>query len=58
LNQVAISFISRSQRLRFLKVYCGPETSRQEIRKTVQKINLRLQRRPAHIYRQSAIINP
>jgi len=58
LNRDAISFISRSQRLRFLKAYCGPETSRQEIRKIVQKINLRLQHRPAHIYRLSAIINP
>jgi hypothetical protein len=58
LNRDAISFLSRSQRLRFLKAYCGPKTSRQEIREIVQKINLRLQRRPAHIYRQSAIINP
>ena len=57
LSRDALSFLSRSQRLRFLKAYCGPEIGRQEIRRIVQKINQRLKRRPARIYRQSAVIN-
>ncbi len=51
LSRNALSFLNRSQRLRFLYDYCGPETSRQEIRNIVRKINLRLRRKPARIYR-------
>ncbi len=47
----SFSFLSRSQRLRFLHAYCGPGTSRQEIRRIIKKINLRLKRKPARIYR-------
>ncbi len=50
LTRDALSFLSRSQRLRFLHAYCGPETGRQEIRKIVREINRRLQRRPTRIY--------
>jgi len=49
LSRNALSFLSRSQRLRFLKAYCGPETGRREIRRIVEKINQRLKRKPVRI---------
>lgn len=50
LTRNSLSFLSRSQRLRFLHTYCGPETGRKEIRRIIKKINLRLQRKPSRIY--------
>ena len=50
LTRNSLSFLTRTQRLRFLHAYCGPETSRQEIRRIIKKINLRLQRNPPRIY--------
>jgi tRNA A-37 threonylcarbamoyl transferase component Bud32 len=51
LARKSLSFLSRSQRLRFLHAYCGPLTDRKEIKRIVKKINLRLQRKPPRIYR-------
>lgn len=44
LCRLALSFLSKSQRLRFLYAYCGPGTTRQEIKKLAVKINRHLQR--------------
>ena len=46
LCRLALSFLSRSQRLRFLYTYCGPDTTRQEIKKLAGKINQHLQHNP------------
>ncbi|MEA1923919.1 MAG: lipopolysaccharide kinase InaA family protein [Pseudomonadota bacterium] len=46
LCRLALSFLSRSQRLRFLYAYCGPETPRKEVKKLALKINQHLQRHP------------
>ncbi len=50
LTRDSLSFLSCSQRLRFLHAYCGPEVGRQEIRRIIKKINLRLQRKPPRLY--------
>ncbi len=50
LGRNALSFLSRSQRLRFLYAYCGPQTGRREIRRIVKEINRRLQRKPVRLY--------
>ena len=46
LSRLALSFLTRSQRLRFLYSYCGPGTTRKEIKKLAEKINQHLQRNP------------
>ena len=46
LSRLALSFLSRSQRLRFLYAYCGPGTTRKEINNLTEKINQHLQRNP------------
>jgi tRNA A-37 threonylcarbamoyl transferase component Bud32 len=50
LARKSLSFLSRSQRLRFLHAYCSPKISRQEIRQIIKKINRRLQRKPPRVY--------
>ena len=49
LCRLALSFLSKSQRLRFLYAYCGPDTTRQEIKKLAVKINRHLQRNPPRL---------
>ena len=51
LGRNALSFLSRSQRLRFLYAYCGRQTSRQKIKIIVKNINQRLQRKPVRLYK-------
>ncbi|MCD6533019.1 MAG: hypothetical protein J7L25_02930 [Deltaproteobacteria bacterium] len=46
LGRMALSFLSRSQRLRFLYAYCGPEATREKVKKLALKINQHLQRHP------------
>ncbi len=46
LSRLALSFLSRSQRLRFLYAYCGSNTTRKEIKNLTEKINQHLQRNP------------
>ncbi len=46
LSRLALSFLSRSQRLRFLYAYCGSDTTQAEVKKLTAKINLHLQRNP------------
>ena len=46
LSRLALSFLTRSQRLRFLYAYCDPGTTRKEIKKLAEKINQHLQRNP------------
>ncbi|HDS16801.1 MAG TPA: hypothetical protein ENN66_09410 [Proteobacteria bacterium] len=46
LCRMALFFLSRSQRLRFLHDYCGPSVSRRRIRKLVLQIDRHLQRNP------------
>ena len=50
LGRNSLSFLSRSQRLRFLYRYCGQNTPRKEIRKIVEKIEVRFQRKPSRKY--------
>ncbi len=49
LCRTALSFLSRSQRLRFLYSYCGPTITQKEIKILAAKINLRLQNKPAKL---------
>lgn len=49
LCRLALSFLSRSQRLRFLYAYCNPDTTRKEIKEVAGKINRRLQRKPSRM---------
>ncbi|MBN2705438.1 MAG: hypothetical protein JXR89_03235, partial [Deltaproteobacteria bacterium] len=46
LCRLALFFLSRSQRLRFLHDYCGPSVSRCRIKKLALKIDRHLQRNP------------
>ncbi len=46
LCRMALSFLSRSQRLRFLYTYCGPNMTRKEVKNLAIKINQHLQRNP------------
>jgi len=46
LCRMALSFLSRSQRLRFLFAYCDANTTRKEVKELALKINQHLQRNP------------
>ena len=50
LCRMALSFMSRSQRLRFLHSYCGPGAGRKEIRRLARKIDHTLQSKMPRIY--------
>lgn len=46
LARLALFYLSRSQRLRFLYAYCGPETPRRRVKNLALKIERHLQRNP------------
>ena len=46
LCRMALSFLSRSQRLRFLYSYCDPDITQKEVKNLTVKINKYLQRNP------------
>ena len=49
----ALSFLSRSQRLRFLHAYCGPEASRADIKRLARKIDRFMQPKMPKIHKLS-----